>query len=344
MSALDPRQLQPRRVLVIRQSALGDVVNTLPLLPLLREHYPGARIDYLTSPLTAPLLAGDPCVDAVLVHRRSRRPWKLLPTLWDLRHAGYELVVDLQSSRHSRWLAWASGAPVRLGGRSGPYYTHPVHRDTSGKQVCRLLAELLVPIGLAGHPLRARFPDSARYLSAGDGVLSRFDLGERPHVVLNPGHSPRWETKRWPHSHWASLARRLDEAGFAAVVSGAPGDQPLARVIAEAAPVIDLAGHTDLWALAGVMARARAVVSTDSGPMHVAAMVETPVVALFGPTNPVPSAPFGTGHRILHHRLACSYCFKKRCPLGHHDCLNEMSVDEVWSALGELLRAQSRAG
>jgi len=339
VSAADPMALQPRRVLIIRQSALGDVTNTLPLLQLLRDRYPAAHIDYLTAPLTAPLLAGDPCVDGVVVHRRSRLPGSLLPTLWAIRRARYDLVIDLQSSRHSRWLAWASGASVRLGGRSGPYYTHPVHRDTSARQVCGLLAELLAPIGLAAHPLRARFPDPPRFLDAGARVLRRFDLSGRPYVVLNSGHSPRWDTKRWPLSRWAALARHLSQAGYAAVLSGAASDRPLTQAIAEAAPVVSLAGQTDLWELAGLMARARAVVSTDSGPMHVAAMVETPVVALFGPTNPVPSAPFGPHHRILHHRLACSYCFKKRCPLGHHACLDHMSVDEVWSALGELLAA-----
>jgi len=158
-------------------------------------------------------------------------------------------------------------------------------------------------------------------------------------AVLNPGHSPEWKTKRWPLKHWVALAMLLLEKGLTPVVTGGPHEVAVAEAIAKATDgkSIATAGKTSLNELAGIMALARVVISTDSGPMHVAAMAGATVVALFGPTNPVPSAPYGDRHKILHRKLHCSYCFKKKCPY-EHECLDQLMPDEVWREVESVLK------
>ena len=123
-------------------------------------------------------------------------------------------------------------------------------------------------------------------------------------------------------------------------MTGGPAEAELATEIAGGigAGAVSAAGKTDLFCLAGLLKQSRAVVSTDSGPMHVAAMVGAHVVALFGPTHPITSAPFGDGHKIMHHELHCSYCFKKICPY-QHECLDELLPEEVLNVVCEILES-----
>ncbi len=323
-----------RNILLIRQSALGDVANVLPLLQLIRLRYADARITFLTSRLTAALLRDDPCVDEVIEFNRTRQPFKLLPMCLQLRRQQFDLVVDFQSSSHSRWLTLATAAGTRLGYGGAPFLTQSLRLDIRNYQVCDIFRQMLAPLALNDMPVQARFPHLPECKAAANLLLSAHAVLPGAYVVFNPGHSPAWGTKRWPIEHWIALGCRLIEKGLSIVVTGASSDAALAEQIRSGIGegCISLAGKTDLNALAGVMSLARAVVSTDSGPMHIAAMAGARVVALFGPTNPITSAPFGTGHKVLHHELSCSYCFKKRCPY-QHECLNQMLPDEVFNAV-----------
>ncbi|MEX0725298.1 MAG: glycosyltransferase family 9 protein [Planctomycetaceae bacterium] len=327
-----------RRILVIRLSALGDVMNVLPSLAVLKDRYPAAELTVLTGPLTAGLLADDPCVDRVITHARNHNPWNWLTTGVSLRRQRFDLVVDLQSSRYSRWLALSTAAAVRLGTRPGPFYTDRIRLDLTGKQTAELFRDILQPLGLHRSPLLMRFPQLGRCRISGQSLLQAHGRHDRPFAVLNPGHSPAWFTKRWPEDHWIALGKMLIARNIVPVVTGAPSEAELADRIAAGIgpPATSLAGKTDLQALAGVLSLAKVVVSTDSGPMHMAALVGAPVVALFGPTHPVTSGPFGDGHRVLHRRLPCSYCFKKTCPT-QHECLDQLSPAEVWNAVTDVL-------
>ncbi len=322
------------RILVIRLSALGDVMNVLPSLAVLRDRYPRAEITALTGPLTAGLLAQDPCIDRVLTHHRNHNPWNWLTACISLRRERFDLVVDLQSSRYTRWLGWSTGADVRLGTRPGPHYTNVVKLDLTGKQTAELFRDILQPIGLDRAPLTPRFPQLERCRVSAAVLLQAHGLHDAPFAVLNPGHSPAWITKRWLDEHWIELGRMLIARDIVPIVTGSRAEADLANRIADGigAPATSFAGKTDLSTLGGVLSLAQVVVSTDSGPMHMAAMAGARVVALFGPTHPVTSGPFGDGHRVLHRRLPCSYCFKKKCPT-QHECLDQMTPDEVWSAI-----------
>jgi lipopolysaccharide heptosyltransferase II len=171
----------------------------------------------------------------------------------------------------------------------------------------------------AGINLKALVPDGAR----------------QPSVVLHPG--ARWASKLWPAASWARLAAGLQARGFQVALTGSRSDQPLVTEITAKtpAPVLNLAGRTSLAELAAILRRARLAVTTDTGTMHLAAALATPVVALFGPTAPWRTGPFGAGHQVLRRELACSPCFKRQCP--ELKCLNDLSPEMVEAACEKIL-------
>jgi len=155
-------------------------------------------------------------------------------------------------------------------------------------------------------------------------------------VVLHPG--ARWPTKVWPAASWARLADRLiREKGLAVVITGSAADRELAaQIVAQMREqALNLAGRTSLAELAGIMQQARLAVTADTGPMHLAAALGTKVVAIFGPTAPGRTGPFGPGHRVVRLGLACSPCFQRHCP--EPRCLTGLSPEAVLAAVEKSL-------
>ena len=326
-----------KNILIIRQGALGDVVNILPLIKLLRDAFPDSKLTGLTADLTSKLLQSDLCLDDVVTFNRTKAPHRLLPMMLDLKSRHFDLVIDFQGSNCTKWLAWATGAPIRIGSKKPPFYTHQIKFDLRKHQTCDIFRLFLSPLGLDKQEIFPRFP------SLVDGIASARQLLDKhqvisPYLVFNPGHSPAWATKSWPDEHWVELGRYFVQQDFSIVVSGGPDDSDLANRISTRIGVgaFNLAGVTNLFELAGIMKLSTGVISTDSGPMHVAAMSGAKVVALFGPTHPVTSAPFGVGHKVLHHHIHCSYCFKKVCPY-NHECLDELLPSEVKSSVEQVI-------
>ena len=327
-------------ILIIRQSALGDVANVLPAIQVLRDSYPHAKLTCLTGKMTSSLLEQDPCLDEVIVCDRPVRPDLLISIFFRLWRLRFDLVVDLHSSRYSRWLARATCAPMRIGAHYKWFYTHLVSFDLRSMQICDIFRRFLKPLGLDSAPYEPRFPNLDGGTAKAEAFLASIGMKDLNYVVFNPGHSPAWGTKRWPEAHWIELGKKLIDQDVRVLVTGGPAEAELATEIAGGigAGAVSAAGKTDLFCLAGLLKQSRAVVSTDSGPMHVAAMVGAHVVALFGPTHPITSAPFGDSHKIMHHELHCSYCFKKICPY-QHECLDELLPEEVLNVVCEILES-----
>lgn len=327
-------------ILIIRQSALGDVANVLPAIKVLRDSYPHAKLTCLTGKMTSALLEQDPCLDEIIVCDRPVRPDLLIPIFFRLWRLRFDLVVDLHSSRYSRWLTRSTCAPMRIGAHYKGFYTHLVSFDLRNMQICDIFRRFLKPLGLDSAPYEPRFPNLDDGTAKAETFLASIGLKDTDYVVFNPGHSPAWGTKRWPETHWIELGKKLNAQDVKVLVTGGPAEAKLAVEIAEGIGdgAVSAAGKTDLFCLAGLLKQSRAVVSTDSGPMHVAAMVGARVVALFGPTHPVTSAPFGEGHKIMHHELHCSYCFKKVCPY-QHECLDKIMPDELLQAVSDILES-----
>jgi heptosyltransferase-1 len=332
------------RVLLVKLSSFGDVLHTLPTLEALRGVYPDAEITWLVEATYAPLLAGHPALDEVWEAPRLRpgellagsNPASVRQLIKLLRVRPFDLVLDVQGLLKSAvWVALAR-SPRKVG------------YDRSREGSFLALTERVPSFNPEAHAV-LRYLNLAHYLGA-PPALPRFRLGlgaeinppgldqeahEQLLAVLHPG--ARWASKLWPAASWARLADWLHDQGFQVALTGSRADQPLVREITEKthSPVLNLAGQTSLAELAAILRRARLAVATDTGTMHLAAALATPVVALFGPTAPWRTGPFGAGHQVLRLELACSPCFKRHCP--EPRCLNDLTPVIVEAACEKIL-------
>ena len=308
-----PAGFAPERILVVRLSALGDVIRTLPLLPPLRQRFPDAALHWLTEPSGAAVLHPQRLLSQVLVFPRpglsralgSGRLWsagrEILAFVRRLRAARFDLVLDAQGTFKSAVLAGASGAPHRIG------YARPGAREYLPGAMTQTVAVPPEPFSRVRKALALLGPLGADATLADAGLpldeeaaaaLRRAGfVAQRPLVVLVPGSSRRQAWKRWPADRFGALAAALQDEGVAVRVAWGPGEEPLVRDIEAAARIPGLAlPPTSIAELAEVLRQASLVVGNDSGTLHLAALVGTPVVGLYGATDPITNAPFGTGH------------------------------------------------
>lgn len=370
------------RILLIKLSAIGDVIHTVPLLHALRARYPTARIDWLAKPTPAAFLRGLPGLDRVLVYGENQteaprynwdgvthfarliRDHRFLSMLADLRAARYDLVIDMQGQMRSGFVAMVTGAPVRIGfdrprpavfeaeGKALPPGT--IGRAWKGAREGSWLAYThVVPLPtLALHAVD-------RYLRVGtllgfETTSPDFTLPPRPEaeaiverllrevcgagaaapVVIAP--AALWETKRWRPESFAAVARHFLALGRPVLLVGAPGEVAECDHIAAMAPGAQvLAGRTSLADLAALLARAGVILTNDSGPMHLAAALGRPVIAVFGPTHPVWVGPYGRPDSVRRAGTACSPCYLRdlsRCP-HDHACMREVAPQTVIAAM-----------
>jgi lipopolysaccharide heptosyltransferase II len=330
--------------LVIQTAFLGDVVLTTPLLSVLADRH--GPVDVVTTPAAATLLEGHPAVHTVLRYDKhgAGRGWRGLKQMGALLRArGYRRVYLPHRSLRSGALAIWSGAAERIGFADSPAaitYTTRVPRPQGGHEIERLLALAGVTSSEASPVSLRLSPDDYAAADAwlgSHGVTSRF-------AALAPGSV--WGTKRWPY--YAELASGLDRTS---VIVGGPDDMLLAEAIIAATPgrVVSAAGALSLRGSAALIQRAAVLITNDSAPLHLATAVGTPVVALFGPTVP----EFGFGPRragdlaLGREGLSCRPCSRhgpQTCPLGHHRCMRDLSVDIVLKAVTAVASAEeSRA-
>jgi lipopolysaccharide heptosyltransferase II len=343
------REIDARRICVIKPSALGDVVQALPILPALRARFPLARISWVINRSLGSLLEGHPDLDEIVAFERrgSLVDWGRL--LARLRRSRSDLVFDLQGLLRTAVMAWASGAPLRVGletAREGSQ--HACHfsipgtsRGVAAHARYRRVAESL---GVA-----VRSTGSRLAIGAGDVHWARRHLAalKGPVLAVQPG--ARWPTKRWPPEKFAAVAAKAAARyAIAPVLLGAPDEAPLAlqveqamRRIAPGLRMLNLAGQTTLKQLAALLQQSSVLLTNDSGPMHLAAELGTSVVAVFTCTSPVRSGPPGALHELVATGVPCAASYRKRCP--HHGshhlaCLDELDVERVWGALDRLMQ------
>ena len=307
----------PRRILVVRLGAIGDVVRTLPAVRLLRRTWPRARIAWLVEPPSLPLVSGHPDVDEVLLFPRGRiagaarhlDPGFLSPLREFLDRLGSfrpDLSIDFQGSFKSGLLARLAGAPSRVA-FDGPFSREGSHLFANHRvalppdRVHRVLraAWLARAAGARDGPLVADLALHADELARGLRERDRLAAGA-PLVALAPFSSGRQAWKRWPLTRWTGVAARLAADGIRVVVVAGPGEEDdAARLAADAGPGVTFPGTWTLRELAAVLAHADLFVGGDTGPMHIAWAAGCRVLAVYGPTDPALNAPFGEGHRVL---------------------------------------------
>jgi heptosyltransferase-1 len=346
------------RILIVKLSAIGDIIHTLPAAAALRRAYPEAWLAWMVEKAGASLLRGNPDLDELItVDTLAWRAnwWMGLRHAWyvtrHLRRAGFDLCIDFQGLLKSALFAYLSGAPRRLGfprqmcreplsmlftNLYGPIIDPTVH-------VVDQLVELLKPIGVATTERRFTIPLTDADEHFAERVWRELGLrSDVPVIVLYPGAA--WETKRWGELNFArlndALIRRFQ---VRTLLTWGPGEEPLIqRVVRATAYTPAIAPATTLLQLAALIARCRAFVGGDTGPLHLAAAVGTPTVALFGPSNPRRNGPYGPGHVVLHRKLPCSNCYQRTC--AHWECLPGIEVDTVVTAVGSLLEKDESDG
>jgi heptosyltransferase-1 len=375
--ALALRSADFSRILLIKPSALGDVVHTLPVLVKLRARYPRAQIDWLITPENAEVVRYHPALSNVVLFarrdfsKRGRR-WRAFLSFFDLlkqiRSAKYELIIDMHGQVRSAFFALISGARVRIGfdrpvkrgltvsaehalknipnhgwrgAREGSWiaYTHRIPIPTLDVHAIDRYLWVAPLLGLDDNP-----PDLTIHLSPqATSKVNRLLMEQgvpvsKPLVVLVPGTI--WETKHWTIEGFAGVARQFLQDGFAVALAGTMRDQQRCRQIAAAAPgTCDLSGKTTPADLAALIRRAEVAVTNDSGSMHVAASLGKPMVSVFGPTNPVHIGPYERPESVVRVDLPCSPCNYRRLSQCpfDHACMKQVTSAMVVERVRKIL-------
>jgi heptosyltransferase I len=378
VQAADLKNHDFRKILLIKLSAVGDVVHTIPVLNKLRRRYPGARIDWLVTPAIAELLRHNPTIDNVIEFFRDEwsAPWRLTPfvssarLIAKLRATEYDLVLDLQGQLRSAIFAFASGAPVRIGfdkpradvwtalgrkipdearkhawkgAREGSWFAYTDHIELPTLDVHPVERYLGVArmLGLNDGAPDFSFPVPQSATARIDVLLDQYGLAGAKLAVIAPGTN--WETKQWRREGFAEVARHLLGNGFTVALAGSARERGLCGEVAElASGAINFAGETTLSELAALISRAAICITNDSGPMHLAVALNRPVVSVFGPTDPVWAGPYGRADAVLRAGVPCSPCYLRRlreCP-NNHVCMADVSAAAVIERLDGILANQ----
>jgi heptosyltransferase-1 len=320
------------KILMIRMGAMGDIVHTLPAAATLRRAFPDAEIDWLVEEHWAALLAGNPHVSSVMTLRR--RNWAaLLRAVGDLRRRQYDCVIDFQGLMKSAAIAGLCGAAQVIGFETQALRERPAamayRRQVAVPMDAHVVEKNLAlahALGNSGPPMEdvMEFP-----LPSKSGATPPF-----PGDYLAVSPSAGWAAKRWPAEKFAELIKRVDrEMGWPSVVNCGPGEEELAaQIVAHTQPDRARIVHGDLSTLIGLAQRARAFVAGDTGPLHIAAALGTPVVAVFGPTNPRRNGPYSQRSRVV--RAAGVETTYSRSAGGED--IARVTVEEVFRALVEV--------
>lgn len=343
--------LNPQRICLIKPSALGDVVQTLPLLPALKHRFPEARISWVVSRELRDLVDGHPDLTESIPFDRNGGWTAWLKLLTTLRRRRFDLVFDLQGLLRTGVMTAATGAPTRVGlqtAREGSWFTlNCVIPETP-----RLMAaharywRVAEALGLGDAPQKAFVATSGADEDWAAGQLSQLP---RPIFALHPG--ARWMTKRWPVAKFAELAVRAGKLWSGTVlILGSKAEQSDAEKLEKECAhrmgflnpmrIANMAGQSTLKQLSALLKSVDFVVSNDSGPMHLAAGLGTPTLGLFTCTSADRSGPAGDQHEMVSTTVACASGYHKTCPIrgaGHLACHDELTVDRVWLALQRLV-------
>jgi lipopolysaccharide heptosyltransferase I len=336
------------KILILKPSSLGDVIQALPVARILKRHFPHARIHWWIDASLAPLLEADPDLAGLVLFQRKRwaspRYWhEVIQSIHWLRKQEFDWVIDLQGLIRSGAFAWLASGKLLAGldepreGARG-FYDIIAPRASFHTHAADWYLSLLPLLGVPVHPDFEWLP---RHPEVAATVARRWPVEGRRWIILLPG--ARWLNKRWPVAHFESLVRELSPAGddvrFA--ILGSREDAPLGARIASANPgrCLDLTGQTSLPEMVEWIRLSSLTVSNDTGPMHAAAAMGRPVIGLFGPTEPRRTGPYGALENVVRLDLPCSPCLSSRCKWREPmECLNALPVSRVLEAAFRLLR------
>ena len=340
--------MTPKNILVVKLSAIGDVIHALPVAYAIKETFPEAKVTWVVEPPAYDLLTNNPYIDEIILFEKKK--FKSMGGF--LKHIGpfkrrlqqkkYDVVLDLQGLFKSAAIAWLSQAPLRLGCADMREGSDRISRPVAGahakghivERYLDVVRELGCKVKEVVFPIEVteREADVAVRLMTQAGA----DINNR-YVVLAPGAN--WPNKRWPAKYFAQLVDWLYNKNIIPVlIGGGVVDERLAAEIEAAAqiPPVSLVGKTTLKQLAYVLQRSALVVGGDTGPVHLAAGMKLPTIMLMGPTDANRNGPYGQLENALEVSCDCRYCWKRQCRFDR-DCLEQISPQLVMERIQKVL-------
>jgi heptosyltransferase-3 len=336
-----------RNVLIIKLRYIGDVLLATPTVRAIKTARPDVRVTMMLNRGTEDVLSGNPDIDEIVVLDKGSlvAQWRLIA---GLRRRRFDTVIDLTDGDRSAFLSWISGAPVRIGFNDehrwrGRYYTQVVQPVPGVRHRIDRDLEALKPISIQAGSKEPQLWLTPEEANSADQLLDQLGVQRsQPIVVLQPG--ARYWFKAWPPDRFAELADRLmSQYGCQVLLGGSDQDIDLAqqiRQVAKSKPII-MAGRTTIKQFAVIAKKSALFVGSDSGAMHIAAAVGTPMVALFGHSNPDEWGPRGGAVEVIYKGLDCRICFHPTCLRGEQNCMRQISVEEVFAAVSRLIGESS---
>jgi heptosyltransferase-1/heptosyltransferase-2 len=340
------------RILVIKMSALGDIIHALPSLAALRRLYPSAKISWVVEPQFASLLPGQPFIDDLVIFEKNKLKRKSLPGmmgfLWrmrkDLHTRNFDLVLDLQGLMKSTLIGLLSGCRNRIGywelRECSSFFTKPIYGANAKGHIIQRYLDVIRSLGPVPDEISFPLPDySGPRAKLAESLRSRGLTG--PLALLFPGAG--WVSKLWPVEKYAALAGKLSADGLSVAIGGGVDDGSLASGIIAKSPEpkpLDLTGQTDLTSLMALVSLASVALGSDTGPLHLAAATGTPTVSLFGPSSGERAGTYGPLSRYVATTAPCSPCFK-RCCRKTFICMEMIEVERVHLTCSEVLTMAS---
>lgn len=344
-----------KNILIIKLSSIGDVVHALPFLEVIRQCYPDSKIDWLIEEEASQVITGHPAINRIIVSGRKRwqkdilNPSKFIKTssaairfYKDLRTSSYDVVIDLQGLFRSGVLAAISKGKRKVGmsgSREGASFflkEPPVSVSYEQHAIDRYL-KVASYLGCNTENFKGEIPVSEQdEISINDLLGSQKD--NKNIIAVNP--MAKWKTKLWEEDKFAKLASMLLKNLTCCIIfTGSKHDVPVIDRIINKMDIkdkaVNLAGKTSLKELACLYSKCSVLVCTDTGPMHIASAMGCRVVALFGPTSPLRTGPYGKGHKVIRSNMDCSPCLKKECD--NTACMKNISAEEVFDAVNSLI-------
>jgi heptosyltransferase-1 len=333
------------RVLIVRLSAIGDCVQTFPLACAVRDHWPTAHITWVVEKVSAPLVAACDAVDRVVtIPKRFSTSFKLLRALRTQLHSTpFDLVLDPQGLTKSGLVSWLSGARRRIGfarpasREFNPILQTELVKSTALHRIDRYL-ELLRPLGIHRPNVRYGLELPPATIATAKAIATRPEL-HTGYAVINPGAG--WDSKRWPIERFAEVARHLGARSLPSLVVWAgQAERAMAEeIVSKSAGSAHLAPPTTLLELAAFLQSASIFVSADTGPLHLAAAVGTPCVALFGASRGDACGPYGSGHKTL--QFALDIAPGRKRPGADNWAMRTIGSQSVYAACDAILSAKA---
>ncbi len=342
---MESKDREYKNILIIKMSSLGDVLHILPSVAALRKRFPKARLTWLVHPQFSGFVPDPPIIDEVIYFDKVKfnkmslgEKWAYFKEMRALLHSRkFDLVIDMHGLFKSAVLAAISGCDNRIGfcemWEGSGLISKPIRGEHAKGHAIEQYLDVVRYLGCPVDEISFPMPDLQKEWEA---VQKKTEAVQVPYVVLVPG--ARWDTKIWPAEHFAKLADMILRDGKRVILAGGPEDAPLGAQISKLAPgATDLTGKTSLRELGALIWHCMLYISADTGPLFIAMAMKKPLIALYGPTRPDKTGPYGSGDAVvLKAPVPCAGCLKRHCR--NWICMQSITPETVFAEYKKKVR------